>query len=66
MYNDRDVKTADALAAGVVSGGGMLAILGAIIAAIVLHPALAITLAAVGAILSEPPRAYSAGPRVAG
>jgi hypothetical protein len=39
-------KTADALAAGVVSGGVMLAILGAIVVAIVLHPALAITLAA--------------------
>jgi hypothetical protein len=38
MHDDRDVKTADALAAGVVSGGGMLAVLGAIIAAIVLHP----------------------------
>jgi hypothetical protein len=38
------VKTADAVAAGVVSGGVMLAILGAIVAAIVLHPALAVTL----------------------
>jgi hypothetical protein len=31
----------------------------AIIAAIVLHPALAITMAAGGAVLSEPPRAPS-------
>ena len=43
----------------------MLAILGAIVAAIVLHPALAITLAAGGAVLSEPPRAHFAGSRVA-
>jgi len=44
MTDDRDTRATDAVAAGVVSGGFMLAVLGAIIAAIVLHPALVITL----------------------
>jgi hypothetical protein len=52
MVDNQDARTADAFAAGVVSGGVMLAILGAIIVAIVLHPALANTLAAGGAVLS--------------
>jgi hypothetical protein len=44
MTDDRDTRATDAVAAGVVSSGVMLAILRAIVAAIVLHPALAITL----------------------